>query len=106
MKQPIFDYLKNSSKPVKRPELLFHLRGLGFDCSDREMRATIEEMVVHGGFLIGSSERGYAAIKTKEEMEAAMKYLNAKAEAIAVRKNCILHNWREQYKEEYQPQLF
>ena len=82
------------------------MRGLGFDCSDREMRATIEEMVVKGGFLISSSERGYAIIKNKAEMEAAMKYLNAKSSAIAVRKNCILHNWREQYKEEYQPTLF
>ena len=106
MKEQIFDYLKESDRSVKRPELLSHLRSLGFVCSDREMRATIEEMIVHGRYLIRSSEMGYSAIRSKEEMEAAMKYLNAKAEAIAIRKNWLHRNWREVYKEEFQPTLF
>lgn len=106
MKEAIFNYLESSPKAVKRPELLFHLRGLGFECSDREMRATIEQMVVHDEYLIGSSEKGYAVIKTQEEMETAMKYMNAKAEAIAVRKNCFMRNWKNKHKEEFQTTLF
>lgn len=106
MKKQIFEYLQTFEKPTKRSVVLAHLRTLGFDCSDREMRATIEEMIVRDGYLIRSSELGYSAIRTRSEMEAAMKYLNAKAEAIAIRKNCLSRNWKEKHKEEFQPTLF
>lgn len=106
MKSEIFKYLQEVKRSVKRPELLGHLKSIGFQVTDREMRATIEEMIVHDEYLIRSSEIGYCSIETKEEMEAAMKYLNAKAEAISIRKNSLLRNWRKIHKEEYQQKLF
>lgn len=78
---------------VKRNDLHRHLTSNGYHLSDREMRACVEDMVVREGFLIASSERGYKLITTDKEYEAAIRYLEKKAEAIAIRKNCLISNY-------------
>ena len=93
MKSAILKILQSSDKPIKRKDLLFHLRELGFQTTDREMRATIEEMIIKDEINIESGNMGYRLIKTEQELERAMKYLDAKAEAIAIRKNCLKRNW-------------
>lgn len=87
----IFNFL-SQSKFTKRKELLIYLHSQNISISDREMRAEIESMIVDGGYAIASSEKGYSIISTVEQMEKAMKYLDKKAAAIAIRKNCLLRN--------------
>ena len=110
MKFEIERYLKAASGPVKRLELLQAMRVTLHDqtLTDRKLRKTVEEMITKDGFLIASSERGYAIIKTEEELTEAMEYLASKAESIAIRKNFLLKNWRAKFKSEpvCQPLLF
>ena len=107
MKKEIIIYLKAKGTPVLRAELLTHLHALGYNVSDRAMRKEVEELI-KGGELIQSSERGYNLIQTEEQLQDAMAYLNSKNEAIAIRKNLLLKNWRDKYKSEpkCQPLLF
>lgn len=108
MKALILQYLREAARPVKRPELLAYLRAERQDVTDRGMRKEIEQMIIVDGRLIASSERGYHLIQTEKELTEAMEYLTDKAEAIAVRKNCLLRNFRSQFKREpvCQPVLF
>jgi len=108
MKQSILSFIKNYGKPVKRCDLLIHLRAIGYDISDRAMRKEIESMIIQDGYLIQSSEQGYSMIETEEQLSEAMGYLTSKAEAIAIRKNTLLKNWRMAFKSEpvCQPLLF
>ena len=92
MKGLILRHLEQSEW-VKRPQLLAHLHGLGINCSDRAMRSEIESMVTHDGHCIASNEKGYKLIRTGNELTEATHYLNAKAEAIAIRKNSLIRNF-------------
>jgi hypothetical protein len=88
-------YISNSFKSggaVKRRVLLSYLRLHFPDISDRAMRKEIEEMI-RNGHLISSSESGYSIIDSKEKLDKAVSYLDAKAEAIAIRKNTLIKNW-------------
>lgn len=110
MKFHIYNYLKAAGGPVKRPELLHAVRVNANDLyiSDRAMRKMIEEMITEDGYLIQSSEKGYSLIQTEEQLTEAMAYMDAKCSAIAVRKNCLLRNFRNKFKREpvCQPILF
>jgi len=108
MKQEILSFIKQAGKAVKRCDLLTHLRAKGYDISDRAMRKEIEIMIIQDGFLIQSSEQGYSIIQTEDQLSDAMQYLTSKAEAIAIRKNTLLKNWRIAFKSEpvCQPLLF
>lgn len=101
----ILDILQKQEKPIKRFELLCLIRIQFPEVNDRVMRKTVEKMIQDGG-LIRSSEQGYSLIKTELELNEAVSYLDKKAEAIAIRKNTLIHNWREKNKTEYQPKLF
>ena len=108
MKNKIYDYLLLADRPVKRAELLVSLRITEYKLSDRAMRQMIEEMITQDGYLIRSSEQGYSLIKTEEDLNLSRNYLEQKIEALCVRKNTLLKNWREKYKSEpvNQPLLF
>ena len=95
MKKEILRTLQTAQKPVKRAELLFHLRGLGWDTTDRAMRKEIERMIIDDKELIQSSEKGYSLIQTEPQMIEALTYLFAKARAISIRKNCLVRNWKD-----------
>jgi len=105
MKEKIIEFLKNN-KSLKRPQLLFLLRELGFVLTDREMRSTIEEMITLNGFCIRSGNDGYSLITSRAELDLAVAYLNSKAEAIAIRKNCLTKNFRIETNESIQQTLF
>lgn len=77
MKGHILKYIE-AHECVKRKELLEHLHGLGMVVSDREMRLHVESLIIDG-FAIASTVRGYKIIRTKEELEDAVRYLKAKA---------------------------
>lgn len=85
-----------SEKPVKRATLLRVLRQGGHDLTDRELRKAVENMITKGGYVISSSEKGYQAIHSKEELDKAVQYLNKKASAIAIRKNSLITNFNAQ----------
>lgn len=109
LKKEILRTLQTVEKPIKRADLLFHLRGLGFQVTDRELRSTIEEMIVKDQVNIESSHLGYGLIKTEVDLNRAMEYLNLKAKSIAIRKNCLLRNWTNKVqtdKKQFQPTLF
>src|SRR5687767_12263928 len=94
--------LLHLQKHMKRSELLHALIGKGFVMSDRDMRLTIEHMIKDDHYCIQSSEKGYSLITTLEDLEKAKSYLEKKAASIAVRKNCLERNFREQ---KLKPQL-
>lgn len=100
MKDLIIGYLKDAGRPVKRRELLQYLRAAGQDITDRAMRREVEMLITRDGELIQSSERGYHLINSEEDLMEAMEYLTHKAEAIAIRKNCLLRNYRNLFKKE------
>ena len=99
MKQTIIDFLK-SHKSVKRADLLKHINALGYNITDRLLRATVEVLIVKDDFCIRSGNDGYSLITNKAEFDEAVAYLDAKASAIAVRKNCLIRNYREEIKQE------
>ena len=105
MKSEILKTINQCDKPIKRADLLFHLRGMGYNCSDREMRLEIEQLIKDGQ-CIASGESGYQLIKTREHLEKAKAYLRSKSEAIAIRANYLEKNFREIKEEQYQPTLF
>ena len=92
MKEETNSYQSQSSW-VKRPELLGHLYRSGIDTNDRTMRAAIEELIVKDGVSIASSEKGYSLIISRLALDDAVAYLDAKAQAIAIRKNCLIRNF-------------
>ena len=96
IKKTVIDILQRQAAPIKRADLLRTLKFFAADdtITDRELRRAVEEMITQDGELIASSEKGYAIIETEDDLKTAMDYLNAKAAAIAVRKNCLLKNWR------------
>ena len=99
MKDVILKYLMDADRPVKRKELLKYLRNVyDFNTTDRAQRLAIEELIVMDGYCIASSEKGYQLIKSREQLDAAKKYLDAKAEAIAIRKNCLERNFNRTVK--------
>lgn len=93
MKASIIKYLQDSHTPVKRHDLLAYLHSIGHDCTDREMRATIEDMCINSGHPIASSERGYAIIHNVEELDNAMRYLKAKAFPLFKRADSLQKNF-------------
>lgn len=103
MKTEIYNYLKQSQLPVKRSILLDHLIKKGYEITDRKLRSTVEEMITKEGFVIESSEKGYCLIRTEEQLEKAMQYLNSKNEAIAIRKNSLLKNWNQMEAQKVTP---
>ena len=108
MKDLIYSILKFADRPVKRPELLSNIFVKFSQVTDRTMRKSIEEMITVDGYLIASSEKGYHLIQTEKDLTAAMEYLDSKASSIAIRKNCLLRNYRNKFKSEpvCQPLLF
>lgn len=91
MKGHILKYIEEH-KSVKRRELLSHLHSIGVQTSDREMRCEIEQLIVDG-FAIASTVKGYKIIRTKEELEDAVKYLKAKAFPLFSRAEKLEHNF-------------
>lgn len=85
-----------SNSTVKRSVLLRMLKEEGFDVYDRDLRKTVEEMITHGGYCIRSSEKGYKLITNETELNDAVEYLDKKSSAIAIRKNSLLRNFRNQ----------
>lgn len=101
IKTHIYNYLKSNPTPVKRRDLLVHIRiVMGAHITDRLMRKTIEQMILADGYTIQSSEKGYSLITTEQQLFESMKYLESKAESIAIRKNCLLKNFRDKFKKE------
>jgi hypothetical protein len=78
---------------TKRKQLLQELQLSGFKVSDRQMRKELETMITKDGYSIQSSEKGYSLIITDAQLTKAIDYLNSKAEAIAIRKNCLIRNF-------------
>lgn len=98
-------YLENNGY-VKRKELLAHLHSIGHNIPDRLMRKEIERMVVNDGYPILSSEKGYKIIRNDEEYKQAISYLDLKAKAIAIRKNCLISSYESTKKFVNQINLF
>ena len=93
LKKEILSLLQSADKPLKRKNLLVHLRMIFPDISDREMRGEIETLITIDGELIESSHLGYSLIRTVEEKERAKKYLQEKISALCIRRNSIERNW-------------
>jgi len=78
------------SKHTKRKELRY---ALPFTITDRKVRALVESLIVDDGYAIASSEKGYSLITTLDELNEAVRYMELKSKAIAIRKNCLSRNY-------------
>ncbi len=82
-------------KFTNRNELRLSLMTYGYVLKDRQLRKTVEQMIKDNHYSIASSENGYSLITTKQDLDDAVTYLDNKASAIAIRKNCLLRNFAE-----------
>ena len=80
---------------MKRRELLGSLIANGYYVSDRALRQLIEEMITKDHYVIGSGDKGYYLIVTDTHLDEAMHQLRSKAEALSIRANCLLRNYKE-----------
>lgn len=81
-------------KFTKRFNLRLQLTAKGYRLTDRELRKHIELLITEGRYCIQSSEKGYSLITTAEDLQAAKKYLNAKAFAMIERVKYLEENFR------------
>jgi len=93
MKELILSIIQSGR--IKRLDLLAQLRDRGFDITERQLRATIEDLVTSDKHPISSSSLGYGWIETDSDFEQAVSYLDKKAAAIAIRKNVLLGLWNK-----------
>lgn len=91
------------SKYIKRKDLLHNLMANGHYVADRVLRATLEEMVTKDHYCIGSCEKGYYLIVGEADLTEAMHALRSKAEALSIRANSLLRNWKEGKLQEQLP---
>lgn len=96
MKGDIMTMLCNRAY-VKRSELLIHVNQCGHKVTDRQLRKTVEELVMDDGCCIASTEDGYHLIKNESELRMAVDYLRKKAQPIAIRANKLIKNYSEVY---------
>lgn len=94
MKDQILEVLMLSTFTTRKV-LRLELISRGYMVSDRKMRSCIESMIIDDHLSILSSEKGYALIRDNKDLEDAMEYLDKKSSSIAIRKNCLLRNFRE-----------
>lgn len=87
--------LLHLSKYTKRHELRLSLQSKGYCVSDRLLRLHIETLITQQHYSIGSCEKGYWLILTKEDLEEAKHQLKSKAEALSIRANCLERNFSE-----------
>jgi len=85
----------SSHSPLRREDLLSRLHSVGIMISDRKMRDIVARMVIDGHKPIGTNDDGYFYIHNEEDLREAKKELEAKAQSIAVRKNCLERNFQE-----------
>lgn len=81
-------------KYTKRAQLREQLTARGFYTTDRELRKHVETLITEEKYCIQSSEKGYSLITTPEDLEAAKKYLKAKAFSLLSRADCLDENFR------------
>jgi len=95
MKKKIMEILKNHSgqNPIKRGKLLKELHIAGIRISDREMRATIEEMVKQDRIPIGTTTAGYFWIESQQDLQDAIESLHKKAMSILERIKFLKQNY-------------
>lgn len=94
MKDKIIEILMLATFTTRK-QMLDHLHSMGVKTDDREMRKQVESLIVDDHYCIQSSNKGYSLIRDEKDLQAAMVYLDKKAAPIAVRKNCLLRNFRE-----------
>lgn len=99
MKSEIINIL-TSKAYVKRHELLLSLRVDGIFTNDRQLRATIEDLIMTDGVCIASTDHGYHLIRNQIELMNAVEYLKKKARPIAIRANKLISNYRDAYGEQ------
>lgn len=81
-------------KHTKRANLREQLTSKGYYLTDRLLRKHVELLIVEGKYCIQSSEKGYSLITTPEDLEAAKKYLKAKAFSLLSRADCLESNFK------------
>lgn len=79
-------------KYTKRQDLRLQLIANGFVLADRVLRLHIERLITREKYAIGSCERGYYLIISKDDLEEALHQLKSKAEALSIRANCLIRN--------------
>lgn len=93
MNDQILEILK-LSKFTKRADLRSQLIARGFYVTDRRLRVTVEKMITEDHYGISSSEAGYSLIRTKEDLDEAVRYLKSKAFALLNRADSLEENFQ------------
>lgn len=97
MNEEIYNIIRQLS-PIKRKDLLDVLKLVHPDLTDRQMRKEINQMITTDGYCIQSSNLGYSVIRNIDDLKNAMEYLKAKSKPIAIRANCLLHNFNRKFQ--------
>lgn len=92
--------------PVNRKDLLWCLRDNGFKISDREMRDHIHHMITDEGYCIQSSSKGYQLIRSKEQLDGAVRYIDSYIRESAERKRMLIENYEKQRSGLVQLEMF
>jgi len=98
IKEIIFEILNRQIIPLKRSILLEMLQAQGHKETDCSMRKIVAEMIIKNGYLIGTDNRGYFIIRTRTDLDCALRQLEIKAKSISIRKNCLLNIFEKKYQ--------
>lgn len=92
MKDTILFYLQLHDH-CKRKNLLAFLRQEDFKVTDRQLRATIDELIEADGHCIQSSGKGYKLVTNPGEYQGAIDYLNSYIFALLKRRRALKRNY-------------
>ena len=95
----IYDFIK---VPCKREKLRSYLLSRGVKITDRQMRKTVENMVLNG-YLIGTSNKiGYFRIENADDLETALMDYKSKGKSLFKRANKLFNSF---YKKDLEPEF-
>ena len=94
----ILDYLNNNAVGYANRKSSTEIRdALNLDSggpTNEHVRDLIRDMIFNHGCLIGSDNRGYWVIETKQELQNVIDSLNSRAEEINERAVALRNNWK------------
>ena len=97
IKEKIIEIIENADGNIKADEIYELLEDKVDPGRTQEtIRTYIRELVNDGSFLIGSSQRGYFKITSREEAEEAVDYLQNRIPKLEERISRIKENWNSQ----------
>lgn len=98
IKTQISEIISSNPNPIISDEIYRLLQGRVEPGRTQEtIRKYIREMVNSGDYLIGSSNKGYFKIRTLQQVQNAIDYLESRIPDLQNRANTIRQKWNENH---------